>query len=158
MSKQVRNATRKFEDELGSNVDPLILELLRAGIKVFLCEEAFKSRELVAFVTARDAEKFLNIVSENPDFDDPQSLYSRINAFCSGVKGAWQYRGFEEDRGLKEHEDERGNITEKHGGKPDWVFRVAVNFPRSDYPEVLARMKKHNARNKTKRSPKKRRR
>jgi hypothetical protein len=146
--KQITVQVGEREAEIDEAIAPLIRELWKADIETrHSCQESLPGITWISFATAYDAEKFLDIVAEYDE--DPHSLYGRITGrwHCPGrVAPIWEYDAYAHDCNLVEEPINENEVEEWHEGAPAFVFSIAVRFPRSDYPEVLAKMVQHNER------------
>lgn len=148
-AKTVQVRWKDHDAQIDEELAPLMLELWKADLKASYIPENTRSEWVqLDFCPVRDAELFLNIVAEYEDTSD--SLYNRAqDAWVppyEDLEGAWEFRVWVDDMAVKKTEAD-GKLNEVCAGPRDFVFSLAVLVPRSDFPKVLDRMKRHNEKN-----------
>lgn len=139
--KQVRVKVGEFEADVDEELAPLIKQLVMAGIGTELsCQENRPGIAWIMFSSVNDLCEFLNIVAEYDP--DEGSLYRR--ATLAGDEGCWEYGLIPEDVALHETVTEDGIVDESHDGQECFHFFPSVRFPRTDLPELLDKMMRHN--------------
>jgi hypothetical protein len=138
--KQVRISARGFEADVDDGLAPLMLALGRAGVCIAHCRQEYESGVAwIAFPTAEDAKRFLDIVAQYPDDRAPfwKTLYARLTG--RGDEGDWEYdihpKNWAVDEVLVDDE-----VVETNTGPADFEFEVSVRFPVSDIPLILNRV------------------
>jgi hypothetical protein len=148
--KQVEVEWRGMRAEIDEELAPLILALWKAGIVTLnSCQENFPGIAWIQFLSANDAEKFLNRVAAYPREEDLhlvngrsyvgdvpfwETLYGRVARF--GSEGDWHYALYLFDRGVKE-EIVDDVVVRTCLGPSNFTFCVSVRFPRTDIPLIL---------------------
>jgi hypothetical protein len=133
-----------MEADIDKDIASLIEEIWRANMfTTNSCQESRHGLVWIEFVSALDAEAFLNIVSGSYSRDN-DSLYNRVTGiWLSTVKSRWVYGVSPTDVSGPLFDDD-GGVEEGPTGPPDVSFDISVRFPRSDLPLVLRRMRRHN--------------
>jgi hypothetical protein len=123
-------------------IDKMLAPLMEEMWKSFImtqssCQEFDdgSGRAWIAFPNEHELKKFLNLVGDNSDIDDMDSLYRRINppAFRAVELNAWDFGVIVED----------DNIC-YGGGVCNFQMRFYVWFPQSDIPLLVERLKRNN--------------
>lgn len=137
-----------FEAWVDRGIAPLIEEIWKAGIFTLLsCEENRPGIMWIEFVSAIEAEVFLNIVARYEE--DIDSLYNRIRQAWTRIDGvipgAWEYAINPFDYSVEQRILDDYSIEESSTGPSEFIFSMGIRFPKEDYPTILQRMKEHNA-------------
>jgi hypothetical protein len=151
--KQVLIGWRGRYAEVDEELAPLIQAIWRAGIDTInSCQENQPGIAWIEFATARDAQRFLNLVAECPDKselhvvngrlfvgDTPfeHTLYPRVTH--RGVDGGWRYDVSLYDLGVDE-EIVNGQVVDTPIGPSDFQFAVSIRFPRTELPLLLEKL------------------
>jgi hypothetical protein len=137
-----------MEADIDVGIAPLIEEVWRAGIMTGLsCQEIRPGKARIVFLTAEDAETFLNIVvgEYSHDYD---SLYNRIRqAWSTGDEDKdswWDFATGADDESIEDDDLPDGSGEEWSIGPPQFKFSISIRFPVTDIPVLLERMKVHN--------------
>lgn len=124
------------------NIDEMIAPLIEEMWKSFImttssCQEFWEEsgRAWIAFPNEHELKKFLNLVGDNSNIDDMDSLYRRISppAFRAEELNAWEF-------GVMVDDD---NIC-YGGGLCNFQLHFHVWFPQSDIPLLLKKLKQNN--------------
>jgi hypothetical protein len=124
---------------IDKEIAPLIKQMWLAWIDTSMCcQEAEPGLAWIHFPSIEDLRKFLNIVSDNTEIHDMNSLYRHIlPSFNSKSDSKWVFT-------LGVADDSICNP-----GKPShFSFNVDVWFPVTDIPVLINRLKEHNRMNK----------
>jgi hypothetical protein len=101
---------------------------------------------LIVFLSAEEAEQFLEIVTEYEEGTD--TLYGRIfprQCPMSPPAPYWKYDVILQDFGLEEEYDvTTASIEDWHTGETHMRFNVSIRFPATDIPTLVERMTRHN--------------
>ncbi len=134
--KQVRIKGYGQEADVDEGIANLILEMWRCRIKTFMsCQEGRDGFVWLNFETAKEAEKFMDIVAD--DYDPvPGSMYQRMVGPVHHPDN-WFYNTHADDWHLIMGDDQ---TEEEHLGQPDFVFSLSIWFPPSDLPAVMEKL------------------
>lgn len=130
---------KDMEAEVDCGIADLILNLWKLDIYTVLsCENNVPENYVwIQFMTAMDAEAFLNIAA-NEFSENPKSLYNRIRQAWDDDEednNFWQYDINIDDMNVEEtYNDEF--VEETSTGKPDFNVFMSVRFPKSDLETV----------------------
>lgn len=145
LHRQVHIALGELSAEVDERLAPLILELWRAGIKTALsCQQHLTSKAWIAFTTADDAKRFLDIICSG---DVRHRAWARRESWYFGAwdktatslpephtghPAGWEFHvsPFDDDR---------------TGDRPSFRLVINVLLPRRDVKIVLQRLREFNA-------------
>jgi hypothetical protein len=142
--RQVPVVWQGREAEVDEELAPLILALWKAGIATCnSCQENRPGVVWIEFLTAFDAQEFLDLVAEHPSEAAVggvpfwETLYGRIMGYAGDQD--WEYDTYPHNWAVEE--DLVGDeVIERCTGPADIGFFVSVRFPRTDLPLVLKRV------------------
>ena len=153
--KQTHIKYKDMDADVDELIAPLILELWKAEIYTTLSCQNNMRKIWIQFMTAGDAEDFLNIVGAKYE-QTLGSLYNRIiwNRIPENSRGKlhkyWDFEAFAEDWSLVQ----KDNGEEEHTEPTEISFSISIRFPKSDLTAVMERMVEHNRKRRMRRSTK----
>jgi hypothetical protein len=147
-----------FFEPVDVDLAPLVLEICKADIfYVGSSLEADTGLVSIAFHAPECAAQFLNVVAARPAKADlktidgqtymgaipiKETLYARITERSDDPK-AWQFSVEPEDFAL-DREVIEGKAVSKSHVPADFEFTLIVKFPKTDLPELVELMRRHN--------------
>lgn len=147
--KQVKVTYKRLSADIDVKIAPLILEIWKAGVRTDGSCQAMGDMDgmvWIAFPYVEDATRFLQIAAAefNPA---PDSLYNRMfpywapESWGASAGGEWYYEAHVNEAGV-----DRGRSPDKDKKvcEPIVFFSIAVYFPQSDVPALLALLRRHN--------------
>jgi hypothetical protein len=144
----IRMPRRGVNVEIDIDIAPLIDAMWSADIATTnSCQEVRPGWVWIEFRTAKDAERFLDVVAFKEEGVD--SLYERIchgrlRADGTNPQGLWEY-DVSIHNCATDHTEVKDSVAEEIGKRAaSFVFNVSVRFPRTDLQIIEERLRKHN--------------
>jgi hypothetical protein len=151
--KQVHIRYGDIEADIDERIAPLILELWKADIVTALSCQNNNNRIWIEFLSARDAEKFLNIVGAVYE-RAPESLYNRItNVWVPENERRWLNKFWEYDAHPTDWSVSQNGEHEERDSEVDFSFSISIRFPKSDLAIITERVTAYNSAHKQSEDP-----